>query len=77
MYNEPNITRISITIGDNATSWETPHNDTNMEDMLNAFYGLCIAHTWPVSTVLHAMKDFAEEHLPFVDPDYKEEEEAA
>ena len=48
-----------------------------MEDMLNAFYGLCIAHTWPVSSVLHAMKDFAEEHLPFVDPDYKEEEEAA
>lgn len=76
MFNEPNLTRISITIGDNTTSWETPHNDTSMEDMLSAFYGLCIAHTWPASAILREMKEFAEDHLPFVDADYQKEEAA-
>jgi len=74
MLQEPNISRIEITIGDNKSSWETPHRDVNAEDIINAFYGLCVAHTWMPSSILHAMKSFAEEHLPYVDADYTDEE---
>lgn len=37
--------------------------DANMEDILQAVYGLCIAATWNPILVLECMKQFAEEQL--------------
>lgn len=39
-------------------SWEA-----GMDDVLEAFYGMCVGLTWAPVTVLEAMKDFADERL--------------
>lgn len=39
-------------------SWEA-----GMDDILEAFYGMCIGLTWAPSIVLEAMKDFVDERL--------------
>lgn len=37
--------------------------DAGMEELLDAFYGACIATTWHPITILEGMRDFAEERL--------------
>ena len=37
--------------------------DTSMEDLLDAFYGACVATTWHPTIILEGMRDFAEERL--------------
>lgn len=38
--------------------------DADMDDLLDAFYGLCVGVTWRANTVLEAMKQYAEDRLP-------------
>lgn len=40
--------------------------DAGMDDLIQSFYGLCIAATWNPVTVLENMKEFAEEHLEVI-----------
>lgn len=37
--------------------------DAGMEELLDAFYGACVATTWHPTTILEGMRDFAEERL--------------
>ena len=46
--------------------------DASMEDLLDAFYGACIATTWHPTTILEGMKVFAEEHLDAFECDKEE-----
>ena len=46
--------------------------DASMEDLLDAFYGACVATTWHPTTILEGMKAFAEEHLDAFEYDKEE-----
>ena len=46
--------------------------DASMEDLLDAFYGACVATTWHPTTILEGMKVFAEEHLEAFEYDKEE-----
>jgi hypothetical protein len=37
--------------------------DCNMEELIDAFYGACIALTWNPVTILETMEDYAQQHL--------------
>lgn len=65
MYAEdqPRFTKLTMQVGDTVTTWETPHDDLSMEDLLQGFMGLAIGHAWLPITVLTCMKEFAEEQL--------------
>lgn len=60
---EQHKTKLELTVDDITTSWEAPHFDCTMDDLLSAFFGLLVAHTWLPETVLTNMKEFAEEQL--------------
>lgn len=38
------------------------HEDLNMTELLEAFYGMCVAHTWHPETVIKSMSNFVDEH---------------
>lgn len=49
--------------------------DVGMDDILDAFYGLCVSATFTPKTILTHMKEFAEEKLEAYWPDeYKFED---
>lgn len=37
--------------------------DANLDDLLNAFFGLCVSATFYPNNILECMKEFAEEKL--------------
>lgn len=43
--------------------------DAGMDDILDAFYGLCVSATFTPKTILTHMKEFAEEKLEAYWPD--------
>ena len=49
----------------NVYRFEANHCDSDMEEMLYAFYGLLTAATWNPKTVLKEMKSFADERLKY------------
>jgi hypothetical protein len=61
--NEKQITKITMQVGDVVTSWEAPFTDCGLDDLLNAFAGLLIGHTWLPTTVFEGMKEYAEDNL--------------
>lgn len=56
-------TILSLVTYNNKFTWETDHSDINIDDLLEAFYGLCVGVTFAPEAVLQGMKDFAEERL--------------
>lgn len=50
--------------------------DASMDDLLDAFYGLCVSATFTPKTILTHMKEFAEEKLEAYWPDEYEFEDA-
>jgi len=53
--------------------WESPYMDVDMQDILDAFFGMLVSATWQPSTIIDAMKDFVDEHNYMLDsdePDY-------
>jgi len=66
--NEKKITKLTMEVGDTVTSWEVPYTDCDMDDLLNAFFSLCIGHTWLPSTILESMKNFAENNMSVLNP---------
>lgn len=73
--NEEKITKITMQVGDVTTTWETPFTDCTMDDLLDAFVGMCVAHTWLPVTVYETMKDFAENNLSVLKKKDRDEEE--
>lgn len=47
-------------------TWESPYFDAPLEDILERFYGCCIAHGWQPITILEGLKEFAEDRLPVI-----------
>ena len=69
MKEENDKTKLTLESYGKVISWETPYNDASIEDLLYAFYGLCVSATWLPKTVLEAMQTFAEEHLSVYEND--------
>lgn len=61
MMNEK--TKITFQVDDNTMSFETPHNDLSFSEILDAFIGLCVGHTWSTGTIYNAMKEYLDERL--------------
>ena len=53
--------KLSLQTENSIVTWETPYFDASMEDILEGFYGLCVAQTWHPTTVISKMLEFAEE----------------
>ena len=49
--------------------------DAGADEIIEAFYSMMVGLTFPETTVLRAMKEFAEEKLSILEPEEKEEEE--
>ena len=73
--NEEKITRITMQVGDVTTKWEAPYTDCDMDDLLTAFAGLCISHTWLPITVYEEMERFAKDQMEVLKGREKEENE--
>lgn len=59
---EKQITKLTLECGNNKLSWEVPYNDSNIDELCQAFYALCIGITYLPQTVIRGMKDFVEEN---------------
>ena len=46
MYNKKEGIKISIQIKDIETTWESPYSDENAHDLIEAFIGMLITHTY-------------------------------
>lgn len=60
MYSKNKTTKLTLTIDDTTVSYESPYTDLNTMDLLEAFNGLLVAHTFSSDSVLEACKEFIE-----------------
>ena len=60
MENSP--TKLIIEHADNKITAELPW-DANLDDLLDAFYGLCVAHTYHPISILTHMEDWLRERM--------------
>lgn len=60
MFNENKPTVLKFEHGGVTQTVELPW-DANMEQILQAFYGMCISSTWMPSTVIESMYEFAKD----------------
>lgn len=56
-------TRLTLESYGNIYRFEANHCDSDMDEILYAFYGLLTAATWSPITILKSMKEFADERL--------------
>ena len=77
MYNKEKQEKTCLTLESygNVYSFEADHCDSDMGEMLYAFYGLLTAATWSPITILQAMKQFADERLELLENYQNSEEE--
>ena len=77
MYNneKEKNTRLTLESYGNVYRFEADHCDSDMDEMLYAFYGLLTAATWSPITNLQSMKQFADERLDILENHQKSEEE--
>lgn len=68
-------TRLTLESYGNVYRFEANHCDSDMDEMLYAFYGLLTAATWSPITILQAMKQFADERLELLENHQNSEEE--
>ena len=57
-----NLTKLTLSIGDDSVSWETTHNDCSALEIVEALKGLMQTHTYPELSVLTAMKHILEDN---------------
>lgn len=56
--------KIELTDNDGIkTSWESPKWDSTTSELIQAFAGLMISHTFVPKSVYETMKEFAEEQM--------------
>ena len=44
------------------SSWESPYLGTPMDNILEGFFGMCVAQGWQPVTVISGMQQFAKDH---------------
>lgn len=54
-------TRLTLEIEGETIMYETPNNDLNAMDILRAFYGEMIGHTFQPVSLVNVMRDLADE----------------
>lgn len=57
-----NLTKLTLSIGDDSVSWETTYNDCSALEIVEAFKGLMQTHTYPDLSILTAMKHILEDN---------------
>lgn len=67
--NKEENTRLTLESHGSVYRFEANHSDSDMDELLYAFYGLLTAATWSPRTILESMKDFAEERLKYFKED--------
>ncbi len=67
-YKEENA-RLTLESYGNVYRFEANHSDSDMDELLYAFYGLLTAATWSPKTILQSMKVFADERLEYFKED--------
>lgn len=55
------MTKLELTIGENKVSWENPSDELTVEDLVSAFYGLLVTHTYGPDSVIAGMENFTDE----------------
>ena len=68
-------TRLTLESYGNVYRFEANHCESDMDEMLYAFYGLLTAATWSPITILKAMKEFADERLEILENNQNMEED--
>jgi len=68
---EKSITKITIENYDMKSSWEIPHSDFSLDEILNAIVGLLVTIGYNERVVVGAMKEFADQSCEF----YRENDE--
>ena len=58
------MTRLSLEIEGKKVTWETVSDCPYDEDLINAFIGLMVSHTFVESGILHSMQRIVEERTP-------------
>lgn len=58
--------KITYQTEDSTVTWESPYIDIGIENILDGFYGLCVAQTWHPSTIISKMLEFAEERKSII-----------
>ena len=74
MMNEQKITKLTLQMGDTITTWEVPHEDVSMDELMDAFHGVCVGQTFVPESFWKACRDFYLEHECLYDP--QEEDQA-
>ena len=67
-------TKLTLTIGETTVTWESPYEDHDMHDLIDAFQGLCVAHTWIPQSVVQAFGEWYED-MKEVYPELNDEQE--
>lgn len=77
MYNKEKQEKTILTLETygNVYRFEANHCDSDMDEMLYAFYGLLTAATWSPITILQSMKEFADNRLELLEKYQNSEEE--
>lgn len=57
------MTKLELTIGDIKVSWESPSDSLTADELVQAFSGLMVTHTFMQESVNEAMLEFAEDNL--------------
>ena len=60
MKEEFNGTRLTLEIDGRKVTWESPYGDHTTSDLVEAFFGLCVTHTFMPLSVLDAFNNFYE-----------------
>lgn len=61
-YYKENLTKITFQQYDKTSSWETPFNDADVQDIIQGFVGCMCATSWTYDMVLDALSDYVEDH---------------
>lgn len=57
------MTKIEVTIGKIKATWESPFEDLTADELVRAFHGLLVAHTFHPDLVYRAMLDFSKDEV--------------
>lgn len=59
---EKEKTKLELTIGTTTTSYESPHTDLDISDILEGLVGMLVAHTFVYENIIESMEEYSLEH---------------
>lgn len=54
-------TKLTLEIDGVKVSWESPHSDHSVDELFEAFRGLCVTHTFIEDSFISACEEYLEE----------------